>query len=290
MASFIIPIQNRGILAVTGKDRQEFLQGLITNDIYDLKENKGLYSALLTPQGKFLYDFFLYEHGETIYLIPEANRLESLKNKLVIYKLNLDVSIDIISNLSFYAIFGNVKDHSMVFQDPRHQELGHLALLASQELKNFSEINGLTLESFAQYDLLRIQLGVPDGSRDMEIDKGIILENGLDELNAISWTKGCYMGQELTARTKHRGLVRKQLLPVLIEGINPIWGEEVFLNQVHVGEVRSSIENWGLALIRLGAFSQNAIFETKSGVKLKPYVPSWMEIKLSSAQETKEHP
>ncbi len=288
MNNVLIPMQNRGILKITGSGKHEFLQGLITNNIYDLQEGRGLYSALLTPQGKFLHDFFVYEQEGVIYLTPEMTRLEELKNKLLMYKLGLDVYVEIGSGLSVYAIFSSRINHPRVFPDPRLEALGFMAILSDEESDLFSKTNELQLASFSQYDLFRTQLGIPDGSRDIRIDKGIILENGLDELHAISWTKGCYMGQELTARTKHRGLVRKRLLPVLIEGGPISWGEEIFSEGLSVGEMRSSIDNWGLALLRLESLGENKSFESQSGSKLTPHIPEWTNIEQPLPQAMAE--
>jgi len=285
MQHFIAPIQNRGLLKISGKDRYEFLQGLITNDIYSLKENQGLYSAFLTPQGKFLHDFFIYEQEEVFYLTPEKDRLEALYTKLMMYKLNLDITIQTESELSVYAMWGNIHSSSMTFMDPRLPELGFIGFLSAHQVEEFAQENGLTLELFEFYDAWRIRWGIPDGSRDMVPEKSIILENGLDELNAISWTKGCYLGQELTARTKHRGIIRKRLLPVTIEGPMPSWGQEIFLKTLAVGEMRSSQGKWGLALLRIEDVLSNPahpVYKAGEKAHITPHIPKWMKIEFPS--------
>jgi folate-binding protein YgfZ len=129
-----------------------------------------------------------------------------------------------------------------------------------------------------QYENHRISLGVPDGSRDIPIDKGIILEYGFDELQAIDWKKGCYMGQELTARTKHRGLVRKRLLPVKIKGESPLPFTPIFLGDEEIGEMRTSVPGCGLALLRLASI-RNSLPELSCGnAQLTPYIPSWVQL------------
>ena len=132
--------------------------------------------------------------------------------------------------------------------------------------------------SLSAYDAHRLSLGVPDGSRDIPIDKGIILECGFDELHAIDWNKGCYMGQELTARTRYRGLVRKRLLPVLIEGNAPEPYTPVFLNEAEVGEIRTSADGYGLALLRLENIRDTLPALKCGDAILKPYVPNWMQL------------
>jgi folate-binding protein YgfZ len=123
------------------------------------------------------------------------------------------------------------------------------------------------------YDHLRISLGVPDGSRDLPVEKAILLENGFDELNAIDWDKGCYMGQELTARTRYRGLVRKRLMPVAIEGPAPEFGAPLLLGDKEAGEMRSASGDIGLALVRLEALGQGAL--TSGASRLTPAKPDW---------------
>jgi len=107
--------------------------------------------------------------------------------------------------------------------------------------------------SAAEWDRHRIALGLPDGSRDLEADKTVLLEAGFDELHGVSWSKGCYMGQELTARTKYRGLVKRRLVRVRIEGPRPAPGTPVFRGGVEAGTMRSSADGWGLAQLRLDA-------------------------------------
>ena len=133
------------------------------------------------------------------------------------------------------------------------------------------------------YESHRISLGVPDGSRDIPIDKGVILEYGFDELQAIDWKKGCYMGQELTARTRYRGLIRKRLLPVKIEGEPPLPFTPIFLEDTEVGEMRTSVSGCGLALLRLDSIRDTLPKLTCGNAQLTPYIPSW--VKLPAAEE-----
>jgi folate-binding protein YgfZ len=130
--------------------------------------------------------------------------------------------------------------------------------------------------TFDAYDRMRLSLGVPDGSRDLPIDKAILLENGFDELNGIDWQKGCYMGQELTARTRYRGLVRKRLLPVAIEGPPPPPGTPVMRGDTEAGVMRSSRDGLGLALLRLEDLGTGTL--TAAGSRVSPRQPDWMRM------------
>ena len=133
----------------------------------------------------------------------------------------------------------------------------------------------------AAYHQRRIALGVPDAARDLTPEKSILLENGFDELNAIDWQKGCYMGQELTARTRYRGLVRKRLLPVRIEGGAPAPGTPLMLGDQELGEMRSASADGtlGLAMVRLEALAGSAAPTFHAGAaRLSPDIPGWMRL------------
>jgi folate-binding protein YgfZ len=162
-----------------------------------------------------------------------------------------------------------------VFVDPRLTELGARVIMNRDKIQEFFESHGITPTSFDDYDHHRLIVGVPDGSRDVLIDRGILLECGFDELNALDWNKGCYMGQELTARTRYRGLVRKRLIPVRIEGKTPLFQSPVLQGGVEVGEMRTSIQNIGIAMIRLEALSKALPFQCEDAT-LTPHIPHWM--------------
>jgi len=122
-----------------------------------------------------------------------------------------------------------------------------------------------------------LKLGIPDGNRDVIVDRGILLECGFEELNAIDWNKGCYVGQELTARTRYRGLVRKRLIPVCIQGQTPGFQSPVLQNGLEVGEMRTVKGEWGIAMIRLEALSKPQSFHAGSAT-LIPHLPEWMKL------------
>ncbi|MBL8677325.1 MAG: folate-binding protein YgfZ, partial [Alphaproteobacteria bacterium] len=204
---FIAELSHRGVIEIEGEDKATFLQGLISNDINLVTPTQAIYATLLTPQGRFLFDFFITEKDGTFLLDVKAARLETLLKKLSLFKLRSKITLKGRPDLKIYAYWGEGDLTLEAYPDPRLKTLG--ARLIGQAKPNISA---------EEYDLHRLKLGVPEGGIDMLSEKAILLESGLDELNAISWTKGCYMGQELTARTKYRGLVRKRLFPVKIEG------------------------------------------------------------------------
>ena len=139
-------------------------------------------------------------------------------------------------------------------------------------------LSGEPLEATAtpeDWDLYRLAAGLPDGSRDIEADRGVLLEAGFDELDGVSWSKGCYMGQELTARTKYRGLVKRRLVPVQVEGALPPPGSPILRDGQDVGTMRSGRGRLGLASLRLDALEQSL----RCGeLVLTPRVPEWMRL------------
>jgi len=234
-ASFAL-LDDRGILAVSGPDRRPFLQGLVSNDVDKVCPTASRYAALLTAQGKYLHDFMMVEAGESIWLDAEAARLGDLKRRLSMYRLRARVSLDERSDLAVAAIFGAGEaailglpsepgaarplGSGVAFVDPRLASLGARAILPRENARAVLTDAGIAETGFDIYDRLRLSLGIPDGSRDLVLEKSILLESGFDELNGVDWQKGCYIGQELTARTRYRGLVKKRLTPVRIEGLS----------------------------------------------------------------------
>jgi folate-binding protein YgfZ len=283
-AMFILA-RDRALIALSGADRTGFLQGIVSNDVGKVSAGRAIYAAFLTPQGKYLHDIFIAAEGERLLIDCEAARRADLLRRLSLYKLRAKVTLADENALAVGLHFGpdalaglglapeaglaRAEREGVVFVDPRLPALGARAILPQ---------DGAPAEtgSAADYDRLRLSLGVPDGSRDLPVEKAILLENGFDELHAIDWDKGCYMGQELTARTRYRGLVRKRLLPVAIEGEAPAPGTPLLLAGKEVGEMRSAAGDLGLALVRLEALDQGPL--AAASARLTPRKPDWMRI------------
>ena len=241
-ASFVL-LDDRGVLAVSGPDRRAFLQGLVSNDVDKVGRGAARYAALLTAQGKYLHDFIMVEAGESIWLDAEAARLADLKRRLSIYRLRAKVSLDERPDLAVAAVFGDDAScrarplrragtarpfgSGVALVDPRLAALGARVILPRETARaDASRSRRSPRRVSTAYDRLRLSLGVPDGSRDLVLEKSILLESGFDELNGVDWQKGCYIGQELTARTKYRGLIKKRLMPVRIDGPAPCPGHD----------------------------------------------------------------
>jgi folate-binding protein YgfZ len=290
-ASFAL-LPERGILAVSGPDRRSFLQGLVSNDVKKLAAGLAVYAALLTPQGKYLHDFILVEKGEAIWLDAEAARLVDLKRRLSMYRLRTKVEIAERPELGVAAVFGDgtfpalgLPDEpgavrpwgeGIALVDPRLPNLGARIIGDRGRPARLSE-SGITEADFAAYDRHRLALGVPDGSRDPVPEKSILLESGFDELNGVDWQKGCYVGQELTARTKYRGLIKKRLFPVRIDGPSPKPGTIIMLDGKDFGELRSACDGIGLALLRFEAVNADRPLSAGTAM-LRPLRPDWMRM------------
>lgn len=282
-------IIDRGILKISGPDRLTFLQGLVTNDVTQLTEDKSLYSLLLTSQGKHSFDLFLMAVGDEWWVEADRARLDELKKRLSLYKLRSNISIDIDLDQHIFSLWGNEVTHVFdlanipgrtqhtplwhAYVDPRCAQLGIRMVIDTTHLNGLQQCEGVIVVEAEDYRYHRYGLGIPESNSDLLVDKSIPLENSMDELNAIDWNKGCYMGQELTSRTRYRGLVRKRLFPITINGSvdleMPITAETV-----EVGQWRGVCRDRGLALIRLEAIDKPLMC---GEAQLSLIQPTWMK-------------
>jgi folate-binding protein YgfZ len=292
-----VVLDDRGVLAVSGADRRAFLQGLVSNDVEKVGPDRACYAAFLTAQGKYLHDFMMAEMAAgaeaAIVLDAEAGRLADLKRRLSIYRLRAKVSLAERSDLAVAAVFG---DNSLAafdlpeepgqarafaagvaFVDPRLAALGARCILPRETARAALAAAGLAETGFEAWDRHRLDNGIPDGSRDLELEKSILLEAGFDELNGVDWRKGCYIGQELTARTKYRGLIKRRLVPVTIDGPVPAPGTVVTADGREVGKMRSSRGRHALALLRLDALRSGKPLAA-GGTAIAPRIPCWMRL------------
>lgn len=259
-------LPHRTVLAIEGEDRTTFLQGLVSNDVALAKPGLAVWAALLTPQGKWLADFFVFADDERLLLDCERDQAPSVLQRLSRYRLRSRVTLRMAEELCVYAAWdGAPNAQAIAAPDPRLPEAGW-RLLSSTPLPTTA------LET--DWDRHRLALGLPDGSRDLEAEKTVLLEAGFDELHGVSWTKGCYMGQELTARTKYRGLVKRRLVPVAVAGPMPAPGSPVLRDGTEVGTMRSGREQAGLAILRLDAMADAL---QCGSATLAARIPDWMQ-------------
>ena len=284
-----IYLPDRAVLRVGGEDAVSFLQGLVSVDMEKTQSEQAVYGAFLTPQGKYLHDFFAVAMQGSIYLDCGASRIEDFHKRLRIYKLRSKVELEMMADLRAYAFIGedalevlgltndpgNTKDMAsgVAYTDPRLAAAGARGIVPADQTSAFSFL-GFEVGEIDDYERLRLSLGLPDSSRDMVVEKAILLESGFEELNGVDFDKGCYMGQELTARTKYRGLVKKRLIPVHIDGDAPAPGTEITQDGKNAGELRSSAGEIGMALIRLEALENDSPL-TAGAATLLPQKPDW---------------
>jgi folate-binding protein YgfZ len=294
-ASGYVPLPDRGVLALHGGDVRPFLQGLISNDVAHVRDDRAAYGALLTPQGKFLFDFFIAQDADQLLLETEAARLAELHRRLLMYRLRSKVDVeDCSARFAVAAVMGDdparaldlpglpgaarTLEQGVVFIDPRWPRLGARALLPKDTAGATLAALGFQAVEREAYERLRLTLGVPDGSRDLVVEKATLLESGFEELNGVDFAKGCFVGQELTARMKYRGLVRKRLLPVTFTGPPPPPGTVIRLGEREAGEMRSGIDGQGLALLRLEHVEKAKLDGTPlmaGDTEILPVAPAW---------------
>ena len=269
-----IELKDRGVLSISGGDAEGFLQGLISNDISPTVSGRTVYAALLTPQGKFLHDFFILQYENAFLLDCEAMRLVDLGQRFAAYKLRADIELlDATEDWCVAALLGEntaaafglessdpgdkapkaiFASGGLIYRDPRPKMPGLRALVPRVTgLSPLLDIPEISLGNAADYDRIRIAACVPDGSRDMIVGKATLMDFDFEGLRGVDFNKGCYVGQELTARTKYRGLVRRRLEHVLVDGPLPPPGTPVMANGKEAGEICSGLENQALALLRL---------------------------------------
>jgi len=275
---------HRSVIAIGGPDRVEFLQGLISNDTTKVAPGRAIWAALLTPQGRFLNDMFVVEDESGMFLIEtERERAAALAKKLKMYTLRSKVTVeDRPAGMEVAVVFEPDAEQVLpvagatAFVDPRLPELGVRVLAPAGQAAALLKLPEAPL---AEYEALRLRLGVPDGSRDLIVEKGLLLESGFDELHGVDWQKGCYMGQELTARTKYRGLIKRRLFPVKVEGPLPPSGTPVQRDGREVGEIRSGQGDRAIAMLQLEAASGALVAENS---RILPERPAWMKIPETS--------
>lgn len=223
----------RRVLRISGKDREEFLQNLVTNDVAGLKDGL-VWTALLTPQGKYLADFFLVPDDEAILLDVAEPLAVGLVQRLSMYKLRADVAIEA---TDIPVSRGTEAAPEGAFADPRHPSLGWRAY------------DGRPSEN-ADWDALRVAAGVPESGVELVPNDSYPLEFDFERLSGVDFKKGCYVGQEVTARMKHKTELRKGLARVRVEGSAPVGSEIVNGKGAAVGVLYTQAGGQGLAYLR----------------------------------------
>ena len=287
-------LPGRAVLAIEGEDARDLLQGLISNDVERLAPDHAIYATLLTPQGKFLHDFFIAERSDRLLVDCEADRRDDLERRLTFYRLRAKVAFAADDDCVVAALWGDGAAQAtglaeaegsagrlaggVAYVDPRLAAAGARAFLPRRSAAEALEAAGFAPATAEDYDRVRLSLALPDGSRDIAVEKSFLLENGVDDLNGVDFDKGCYVGQELTARTKHRATIRKRLYRVDVDGALPDPGTPITVDGRAAGVMRSGRDNIGLALLRVELIAKAAeagIPLTCGDARLTPVKPDW---------------
>lgn len=259
-----VRFDERGVLELKGKDRRTFLQDLVSNDVEKLTPEHAVYAALLSPQGKYLFDFFLSVHEDSILLDVDADRIGDLAKRLTMYRLRADVTIEDSSSEWAVAALMETPDclpqdnagactalrGGVVFVDPRSPELGSRAIVPTAKWPGLISDLNYEERDLIHYETKRISLGIPDGRRDLLADKTFLMEAHFEALNGVDFNKGCYVGQELTARTKYRANLKRHFYSLQFDGPALPVDAPVLLEGKEAGVVRSSVDGHGLAYLR----------------------------------------
>ena len=286
-------LEDRGILFVDGADAKDFLQNIITNDINKVAENSSCFASLLTPQGKFLFDFIIVKHKKGFFIDCEKIQIDELFKQFSLYKLRSNVQILNLSNEFVVAALSYEKFKSIdgskdelgftlkyredpILLDPRNKKLGARLVINLEKL--YLSLKKLNLKSVKQeeYYNLSFDLGIPQKNTNKLKDKIFGIECNFEELNAIDFKKGCYIGQENTSRIKLKKKLNKRLLPVkIIEG-KISEGDSIFNEDAEIGKVLIS-ENYPFAVIKYTSekFDFNSTFKI-SNAKVKIIKPNWL--------------
>jgi tRNA-modifying protein YgfZ len=261
-------LDDRALLEVRGAETRNFLQGLTTNDIRKLSPDAPLYAALLTPQGKILSDFLVYAQDDTIFLDCPVANASDLRTRLTRYRLRARVEIALRDDLAIVVNRDEAQPESNSWRDPRHPALGWRAVVSAQPMREEASVKA--------YLDNRLGLGIPEGA-DFGSDKMFALDADLDELHGVSFDKGCYVGQELTARMKHRGTARKRLLPLESDGPLPAFDTSVIAGEREIGVITSIYGERGFAAIRLDRLAEaEGVPLHAAGIPVRVRKPDWL--------------
>jgi folate-binding protein YgfZ len=267
----IARLHDRAVIAVSGPEAKSFLQGLITNDIEQVTRHRAIYAALLTPQGKILFDFLIASDADTFLIDCLASNRDTLIKRLTLYRLRAKVEIKPRDDLAVVSAWGGGLEMESLeefgFPDPRNPNLGVRAVTLRDAISPRHD----------DYLAHRLSLGIPEGG-DFGSDKIFALDAGLDELHAISFDKGCYVGQELTARMKHRGTARKRLLVLSANATLPTIDTPIRAGSKDIGEITSTYDDKGFALIRLDRLDEagDATLTAGDSMEVKLSKPAWL--------------
>lgn len=257
-------LSDRAVISVGGAGARDFLQGLVTNDMAACAPGRPIYAALLTPQGKILHEFLVHERDGAFLIDCAAATAADLEKRLTMYRLRAKIDIARRGDLAVAA------GTDAGVPDPR------LAALGTREIVS----GGSPSDGTAAYHTRRLALGVPD-SADLPPDTVFALDAGLEELNGVSFKKGCYVGQEVTARMKHRATARRRIIVADVEGQLPPQGTPITAGGKEIGTLATGLGSRALALVRLDRWDEAKAANmpiTANGQNVTLTKPEWLSL------------
>lgn len=304
-------LKSRALIRVKGSEAHDFLQGLMTNDMQHLiKSTRGsMYTMFLNTKGRVLYDSIVYKiENETYFIECDVEIVNSLQKHMMLYRIRRKIDICSLENdYKIYVLFNSniiknqplpltkdnseiklndlsVTDKLMIFKDPRVNDLGY-RIISTSDVDIKQELNNLTNSSFSDstdsYKLLRYALGIGEGTNDLPVGNCFPLESNCDYLHGVSFHKGCYIGQELTARTHHTGVVRKRLMPLYFKNSPTILPDDnrLLVDKSNLGKLRGIKDTFGLALLRVDLALDFGEFKIGNEIA-KVFKPHWWPVTL----------
>ena len=292
-------LEDRGILYINGANAKEFLQNLISNDINKVDESNSCFSSLLSPQGKFLFEFLIIKHKSGFFLDCEKEQIDELFRQLNIYKLRSKVEILNLSNEFVVAAFSNekfrtfenskdIEGHTIKYRedpillDPRNKDLGARLIINLEKL--YLSLKKLELKDspITEYYELSHELGIAQKEMNKLQNKLFGIECNFEELNGIDFKKGCYVGQENTSRIKLKNKLSKRLLPIkIIEG-NISEGDSILDKDLNIGKILID-KHYPFGVIKFtnDKFNFNLVYKVNNS-KIKIIKPDWINENLKN--------
>ncbi len=258
-------LPDRAVIRLSGEDRLSFLQGIVTSDL-DRMTTAPAFAALLTPQGKILFDFFIVKEEEALLIDCCKDAAEAFLKRLSLYKLRAKVSLEIVEDKQVVA---SETEISSGFPDPRNEKLGWRSI-----------VSGDVPAADEGYDRRRIALGVPEFGKDFGGDEMFLTDVNYDALHGVSYKKGCFIGQEVSSRMKRKGDIRRRTLIATFDGSTPEKAAPVTAGGSTLGEIMSGANGVALALIRMDrwekAQAEGAAVDC-GGLELRLKIPGYLE-------------
>ncbi|KZL27330.1 folate-binding protein YgfZ [Pseudovibrio sp. Ad37] len=279
MASQRTILTSRRLVKVFGEDAKEFLQNLVSCDISEISATSSAFGALLTPQGKILWDFIVFADESTggFLIDVSADELDAFAKRLGFYKLRAKVTVEPADEtMHVIADWGDDLPADKP-RDPRHADMGVRYVSSGEVAETASE---------ADYHAHRIKLGIPQSGLDFQLADVFPHDTDMDSLNGVAFSKGCFIGQEVVSRMKHRGTARKRIIKVSAESALPAAGSDVLAGEKSVGTLGSSQDTDGLALLRLDRVKtamDAGVSLTCDGVPLTPSIQEWASFNWPSS-------